>query len=1132
MIDLRVLGPVRALSGDRDLDIGHARQRSLLAMLLVDVNNVVPSSRLAELVWDDRPPRQARNTLAGYATRLRKVLAGAPGGPVLLSQAGGYVLRVDPVAVDLYRFRAHVFRASAVRGDEERSALLRSALAQWSGAALGDLLGTRAEALRTALDGERQAALLDYFDAQLRLGRPQEILTQLQRMTEERPYDEELTLRLVTAHRDSGNPAAALRTYEAARSRLASELSTGPGEALRKAGERLLHPERPAGDGGSALSVATQARDRLRMPQGAGYFAGRERELLELDVLLTPTRATAVPAVPQGSNLAVISGMAGAGKTTLALQWAQRAHSAFPDGQFFVALRGHEPHLPPLDPIETLARVLLALGLPAADIPFGLDERAALYRTLLVGRRVLLVLDDAAGPEQVRHLLPPSVDGSAVVVTCRERMPGLTATYFAGEVLLDALDTASALALLSSLVGSARVANEPEAAAGIVRASGRLPLTVRLSGAYAANHPDEPLGQVLARVPSADSADARGAMGRALDLSYGKLRRDQRQLFRQLGVVPGTEFGRDAVAALSDGSFALLEERIGALVRANLLSEYAPRRYRMHDMVKEYAVGRACDEDPWEVRRGVLLRLLEWYRQSVERVSGANGIQMPGVHRGAGALPLGPGPGARPGDTGRQDPAGPHVPDGLDGAGDPHGHGGPAPYGHPGRAEGAGEAGMAWLVREKANLCAAIKLASEQGLGPAGWRLADAMLGFIRLHPGGDDWSAAVEAAQSAAAKAGNERANTAMLLNIADSRYRVGRFSSERRLAREALAASRSASWRAGEALSLAVLGRSYWSVGAIGLANRYLGAALRIHEGLGDLAGQANALGRLARNAYDTGDPALALRDFRRSLVLAEKAGSRFGQIRLPAYIALALRQLGQYGEASHWCELAISSSRDVDFHEGVAIALTCRAALFSDLGEHARAVAAAREAHVAIPHLSDPRIEADCLIRLGGVEAAAEHTDVAMRSFGKALLLAEQINYRQGAVRAQAESAATYVRLGLYEEALAAGRRTRRALQGYDMRLVTAQMLVLEADCALASGRCAAAITGYRRAALLYRTAGHRLGEVRALMAWGRAAGTVPGHGRPDRPWRRALALAGPLAVPEADTLRTLLGTGPVR
>ncbi|MEV1077625.1 BTAD domain-containing putative transcriptional regulator [Streptomyces sp. NPDC050211] len=1111
MIDLRVLGPVRAFSDNRELDIGHARQRSLLGMLLVDVNNVVPSQRLAELVWDERPPRQARNALAGYATRLRKVLGTAPGQPVLASQAGGYVLRVDSSAVDLYRFRDLAAQATAAQDDEERSTLLRSALAQWSGSALSDLGGTHVESLRTLLEDERRAALLELFDAQLRLGRPQEILPQLQQLTEERPYDEELALRLILAHRDSGNSAAALRAYGAIRARLARELSTRPGDALRQAGERLLQHE-GRGAGRTTSSVAAQAREQLRMPAVAGCFVGRERELQQLDALLAPAQPTAPTASSHGRNLAVVSGIAGAGKTTLALRWAERARASFPDGQFFVEMRGHDRHLPPIEPVETLARVLLALGLSAADLPFGLDERAALYRTLLVGRRVLIVLDDAAGPEQVRHLLPPSVDGSAVVVTSRDRMPGLTATYFAGEVLLDVLDHEAALALLESLVGSARVAREPDAAAGLVQVSGRLPLTVRLNGAYAASRPKEQLGQVLAQVPMTDGADARAAMGRALDLSYGKLGAEQRELFRQLGIVPGTEFGRDTVGALADCSFAGLEERIGALVRANLLAEYAPRRYRMHDMVKEYAAGRAADEDPWEVCRDVLLRLLEWYRQGVERASLANGIQMSGVHRGVAVTSLGPRPTATDGARDALPEVTPNPASGAEADG--------------GTLRDAGF-DIAWLDREKAGICAAIKRASELGLGPASWRLADAMLGFIRLHPGGDDWATAVEAAQSAAAKTGNPRANTAMLLNVADSRYREGRYLSERERAREALAVSRDAGWRAGEALSLAVLGRSYWSVGLLEPANRYLRAALRIHESLGDTAGQANAWGRLARNAYDAGDLRSALHGYRRSLDFAEQAGSRFGHIRLPGYIALALRHLGRHAEARQWCDLAMRVSREVGFHEGVAIALTCQAALAGDLGAHARAVTSAREAHVAIPHLSDPRIETDCLILLGSVEAAAGHTDLAMRNFGKALLITEKIHYRQGSARARAECAAAYVRLGLYEEALAAARLTRRILQDCDMGLTRAQTLQSEADCALAAGRCAAAIAGYRRAAALYHASGSPLGEVRALLSWGRAAETAPEHGRPDRPWRRALRLAEPLGVPEADTLRALLG-----
>lgn len=1104
MIDLRVLGPVRALADGRDLEIGHARQRGLLAMLLVDVNSVVPFERLIELLWDDRPPRLARNVMAGYATRLRKALAAAPrqegGAPELSTRDGGYVLEAPPKTVDLCRFRELASRGTAVVGDDQqRSRVLRQALDQWSGAALSDLWGTRIESLRATLEAERRTALLGFYDAELRLGRSREILPELQRLTEERPYDEDLALRLMTAHRDSGNQAEALRQYTAFRRRLAQELSARPGSELRDAGERLLHPH-PA-----RTPVPAPPREQLRMPRVAEFFAGREQELRELDMLVEPHPQPAASAAPQSRNLFVISGIAGSGKTTLALQWAHRARAAFPDGQFFVAMRGHHPHLEPLSPAETLARVLLALGLPAADIPYGLDERAAIYRTLLAGRRVLIVLDDAAGPDQVRDLLPPSLDGSAVVVTCRNRMPELTVRYCAGEGVLDVLDEEAALALLTKLVGADRVAREPDAAAGFVRVCGQLPLTLRLSAAYAAGRPDEPLARLLSHVSGtagtrADGVEAHTAMSQALNLSYRRLSASHRQMFRWTGLVPGADFGTEAVAALADCSFAEAEERIGALVRANLLTEYASRRYRLHDMVKQYAAETAAAEDPWEVREAVLLRLLEWYRQCVERASRAHQIQMVGSHRGVTATGI---PAAPDQDGVRSDGA----------AADPDG--------------GPSGADIAWLDREKANICAAIKLAAELGLGPSSWRLADAMLGFIRLHPGGDDWSAAVRAALQAAAKSDDRRAYTGMLLNAADAEYREGRKDGERARAREAIQVARGAGWRAGEALAFTALGRSYWSVGEVALADRYLHSALRIHEELGDWAGQANALGRIARNSYDAGELEVALSGYLRALELVERAGSRFGRIRLPGYVALTLRHLGRYAEAERWCELAIRLSQETDFHEGLAIALTCRATIYSDLGAQARSVTAAREAHVAIPHLSDPRIETDCLIHLGGVEAAAERPDLAMRSFGKALLIADQFGYRQGSGRALSESAAAYVRLGLYEEALVACSRSRTALGGTALRPVVAQTLVSEADSALASGRCAEAVAGYRRAAAIYRTVGQPLGEVRALLAWGRAVRAVPGHGRPDRPALRGLRIAERLGVPEADTLRALVG-----
>jgi DNA-binding SARP family transcriptional activator len=1101
VIDLRVLGPVRVLAGGRDLEIGHARQRGLLALLLVDVNAVVPFDRLVELLWDERPPRMARNVMAGYATRLRKALAAVPPyerAPELSTRDGGYVLEADPATVDLCRFRDLATRGAVATGDDERrSRLLRNALEQWSGAPLSDLWGTRIESLRASLEAQQRSVLTGLYDAQLRLGRAREILPELQWLMAERPYDEELMLRLLAAHRDSGNQAEALRQYTAFRERLSQDLAVQPGRELRAAGESLLQPQatRSQTAAQTAAQSAEPARELLSLPAAPDVFLGREPELRAMDLLAQPHEAAADPAAARSRNLFVISGLAGSGKTTLAVQWARRARASFPDGQFFVAMRGHHPNLEPLSPAETLARVLLALGLPAADIPYGLDERAALYRTLLARRRVLILLDDVTEPDQVRDLLPTSVNGSAVVVTGRNRMPELTVRYCAGESALDVLDEKASLALLSRLVGPERVASDPEAAGAFVRASGRLPLTLRLSAAYAAGRPEESLAQLLAHVAGAagrdgeqeEGVEAYRAMHQALGLSYRRLTPAHRQIFRWAGLIPGSDFGTEAVAALADCSFAEAEERIGALVRANLVTEYASRRYRLHDMVKQYAV-EAATEDPRTVRETVLVRLLEWYRRCVEEASHTHQIQIAGFHRGAAPSWI--------------------------------------PLSTPQPDKGLPRVDINWLDQEKSNICAAIKHSAEMGLGPSSWRLADAMLGFIRLHPGGEDWAAAVVAALDQTAKSGDSRAHTGMLLNVADVHYRYGRNDGELSHAHEAVQVARSAGWRAGEALALTAIGRSYWSVGEVGLADRYLTGALRIHQDLGDWAGQANALARIARNVYDAGAMEDALRDYRRALVLVERADSRFGRVRLPGYIALTLRHMGRYEEAERWCSLAIRLSEEMSFHEGLAIALTCRATIHSDLGAQAKAVAAARVAHVTIPHLSDPRIETDCLIHLGGVEAAAERTDQALRSFGNARVIAEKFGYRQGVARALSESAAVYVRMGMYEEAMEACRRSLTVLRGTALRPVIAQTLMSEADSALASGRCAAAVARYRRVAAIYRDGQQPLGEVRALLAWSRAVQTVPGHGRPGRPAARGLRIAERLGVPEADSLRALV------
>ncbi|NGN67030.1 AfsR family transcriptional regulator, partial [Streptomyces sp. A7024] len=624
MIDLRVLGPVRAVAEGRDLPVGHARQRSLLAALLVDAGNVVALDRLSALIWDGRPPASGRNVLAGYAARLRKALAGANGsgaGLRLERRDGGYVLQAAPCAVDLHRFRELVARAAGERGDVRRAELLGRALGQWSGEALGNVAGARIGSVRAALEAERRLAAIEFYDTQLRLGRGREVLPRLAELAAELPYDEEVALRLLAAYRDSGDTAGALREYQAIRGALAADLDTAPGPELSAAGVRLLRTP-------VAVRPAAPVGERLRLPQPPDRFTGRGAELRELDAL-----------APPDGDLAVVSGIAGSGKTALAVQWAHRAGDRFPYGRLFLGMRGHDRHLEPLDPGEALARVLSVLGHPPAELPYGLDARAALYRTLLADRAVLVVLDDVTDAAQVGPLLPAGGGRGAVLITCRQRLPELTARHGARETVLDGLDDAAALELLAGLVGAERVARERSAAADLVRACGRLPLTLRLSAGYAAGKPTARLGALVEQLHGAGAA-ADPAMRQALGLSYRRLPPARQRVFRLAGLLPGADFGADAVAALAGCPVAEAEEQLGALVRANLVAEPASRRYRLHDLVKPCAADMAMADEPGPAREAALLRLLEWYRRSVERASRADGIQRYGSHRGSAEAEL------------------------------------------------------------------------------------------------------------------------------------------------------------------------------------------------------------------------------------------------------------------------------------------------------------------------------------------------------------------------------------------------------------------------------------------------------------------------------------------------------------
>jgi DNA-binding SARP family transcriptional activator len=439
-VTFQLLGEVQAARDGHLLDLGHARQRCVLATLLVDANRTLPADVVIERVWDDDPPRHARNALSGYVSRLRALLAGQP---AIVHRHGGYLLRVDPELVDLHRFRRLVDTA---RQAADGASSLDEALGLWRGQAFAGIDSRWLSATRTALAEERLAAELDRNDLILARGGYATVLATLSRRAVEFPFDERVAGQLMRALYAGGRQAEALRHYHRLRHRLATELGIDPGTPLQQVYQRILatEPQPPQPPGPAAGS-----RPPRQLPAAPRTFAGRVLEIGELDLL--PAESADGPAVM------TIWGPAGVGKTALVVHWAHRVADSFPDGQLYVDLRGFDVSGSVMSAAEALRGFLNAMGVHAQRMPVGQSAQAALYRSMLAGRRVLIVLDNARDAEQVRPLLPGS-PGCVAVVTSRRVLSGLIATDGARPMTLGLFTELEARALLEGRLGRHRLA--------------------------------------------------------------------------------------------------------------------------------------------------------------------------------------------------------------------------------------------------------------------------------------------------------------------------------------------------------------------------------------------------------------------------------------------------------------------------------------------------------------------------------------------------------------------------------------------------------------------------------------------------------------------------------------------------
>ncbi|MEV2194817.1 BTAD domain-containing putative transcriptional regulator [Streptomyces phaeochromogenes] len=689
-----VLGPLRAWRGGIELELGPPKQRALLAFLLAQPNHPVGTHEIVDALWRQNPPDSAVNVVHRHIGALRRLFE--PDMPSrgtsrwLVRASGGYRLDADLESLDLLRFRHLRERASGTGEPAEATELLVEALTLWRGpTASGIAPDVRAHPAFGAVDGEHLAAVKHAAERALETGREPRarVLVTLRKAAALYMLDEELQARLILMLAATGHQAEALEVYRTVRARLADDLGVQPGPELQAAQRRVL-AQTYVWDGSAPTEVARSAdhtsadartdpadTGRESKPAGSGResktaASGREIERAEAAEAFGPDHRMS-PVVPPaqlpaklpsftgrldelarfrgllpGSSAAavvigVIGGMAGVGKTALAVHWAHQVADRFPDGQLYVDLRGFHPSGTVMSQAEAIRSFLGALGVPAQRVPAGLDAQAALYRSLLARRRVLIVLDNARDTEHVRALLP-GAPGCLVVVTSRHQLYGLVAAEGAYSLTLDVLGEDDALRFLSDRLGPDRIARDPDAACAIAAACGGLPLALAVVCARAAINPAFPLsgiaeelaegeGSLHAFSGEAPAADARSAFS----WSYRLLSPEAARVFRLLGLHPGADCSVAAAASLAGLRRTEVRPLLAELSRAHLVSETGPGRFTCHELLRAYGSELCRTLDARPERTAARRRMFDHYLHSAHA---ADGVLAPSRER----LTLGP----------------------------------------------------------------------------------------------------------------------------------------------------------------------------------------------------------------------------------------------------------------------------------------------------------------------------------------------------------------------------------------------------------------------------------------------------------------------------------------------------------
>jgi DNA-binding SARP family transcriptional activator/Mrp family chromosome partitioning ATPase len=921
-LSVQLFGPIRAFVGAREIDLGPTVRRTLFAMLAMRAGEAVSLDDIIDGLWGDAPPGNPLSSVYTYISGLRRALdphrdSRASTGR-LQSTSPGYRLSLDHVEVDTTRFAAHLATGRTLLSSDLGAAVaeFEAALGIWRESPLADATGPFAHATRVRLTEQRFGLVEDHATALLTQGRHAAALSELRELAAEYPLREHPRGLLMQALFRSAKSKEALAVFADVRKVLGEELGIDPTPFLSQLRDRIV-------DGDPELLTGTPQRVDLtafespvsqfiptQLPPAMPAFIGRAAELSRLRALIPPETPGRSPKTPA---IGIISGPAGVGKTTVGVHLAHELSDLFPDGQLFVNLRGFDPHEPPVSPAQALAKLLGDLGGYATAAGEGVAELSARFRSLLSGKRMLVLLDNALSSEQVRPLLPGS--SCLVLVTSRNRLDGLVVRNGAQVLDLRPLLPEESSTFLTRTVGDTRASDAAEDLARIAELCGHLPLALRIVGRRFATRPDWRLQDVVAdlsgesdRLSALASDDADGdAIRPVFSWSYQALKPEPAQMFRRLGLHPGDEISVGAAAALNGTSVAEARRLLETLANSHLIDWSGRNRYRIHDLLHLYTRELVREDDTTDQRSAATRRLFDWYLHSTNN---SNIILEPA--RGKRRLPIEPPP---------EDCC-------------------PVEFAD-------GEAAAQWVLAESSALRSVVRYAAELGYDEYVWKIVSTVWEYLRFGPEIDEWIVLQELAVMAAERHGDTYAHMWSISSVAHAYHHARRIDKsleyftigvkywstegvhqpgarllgavalagsahvyylndelERALecARSALPVVRDEGDGFSEVWLMTVTGTIYRKWGRLPEAETCVRQGLQICQSQGQphLLLESHVLRDLGRIKHDQGRREEAVVYLKQALAVAQEVGNALGEVRVLNTLRQVLSELGQLEEA----------------------------------------------------------------------------------------------------------------------------------------------------------------------------------------------------------------------------------------